>query len=242
MRSGQTESAASEGMFERARDQAIEALRAGYREAAGLSLWHALQGLDTVHDEQLRRSLASRLGNMCWELGFDDLALFALDIAVELGEAAGDVVALENDRITLGNVHSRLGNLAEAETAWQVVHEAAVLNGDDANAAAAATNLGGLLAQEGYLAEAAALLECSLEYLQREPFPETELNTRFVLLQVLHAQGAQSERVLDVAESLSGWADQVAEPHTARLAEVVERALADRPERRSEFNWLLARI
>jgi tetratricopeptide (TPR) repeat protein len=235
----QAEAAASTAAYECALDMAVEALRGGRREEAGLSLWDALRGLDAVDDGDLRRSLAGRLGNACWRVGFDDIALFALDIAIELGEEAGDVRALENDRLTLGNVHSRLGNLAEAEAAWQLVHEAAAENGDDANAASAATNLGSLLAQEGHLADARALLERSLEHLEREPFPETELNTRFMLLQVLDALGASAAQVLDVAEPLGRWPGELAEAHTARVAEVVEGALADEPGRRREFAWLL---
>lgn len=173
---------------------AVDALRGGRREKAGLALWDALQRLDAVDDEKLRRLLAGRLGNVCWKVGFDDLAFFALDVAIQLAEESGDIRALEDDRLTLGNVHFRLGNLAEAEAAWQLVLEAAVANSDDANAASAATNLGSLLVQEGHLTDACTLLECSLEHLEREPFPETELSTRFLLLQVLDVLGASSGR------------------------------------------------
>lgn len=203
------------------------------------ALWAALDGLEAVNDEDVRRVLASRLANACWHVGFDDLALFALDLAIELSEEAGDVSALESNRLTLGNVHFRLGNLAEAEAAWQVAYDAAVANGDYANAASAATNLGSLLAQETYLDAARTLLERSLEHLEQEPFPETELNTRFLLLQVLDSIGASAERVLDVAEPLDAWAGELGEVHAARLAEVVEGALADQPERRANFAWLL---
>jgi tetratricopeptide (TPR) repeat protein len=239
MPDGQADAAASTAAFEHARDEAVEALRDGDRKQAGLTLWGILGDLDRVDDDEVRHSLASRLANICWQLGFDDLALFALDVAIPLGEEIGDVRALENDRLTLGNVHSRLGNLAEAEAAWRLVHEAGILNGDFANAASAATNLGGQLAQEGYLAEASDLLQRSLEYLEREPFPETELNTRFLLLQLLDMQGADRSRVLGVAEPIGVFADQLAEPHRTRIAEIVEDALADQPERRAEFDWLL---
>jgi tetratricopeptide (TPR) repeat protein len=242
MPDGQAEAAASTAAYERAVDAAVEALRNDRREEAGLLLWDALQGLDAVDDDDLRRSLAGRLGNVCWQVGFDDLALFALDVAIELGEQAGDARALENDRITLGNVHQRLGNLREAEAAFQLVEESAVPNGNYANAASVSTNLAGILAQEGYLADAAERLERSLEYVEREPFPDTELNTRFLLLQVLESMGESPARILDVAEPLGAWADQLEEPHRARLAEVIEGALAAEPDRRDQFAWLLERV
>lgn len=242
MPNGQAEAAASTAAYERAEGAAVEALRNGRREEAGLTLWGALQELDAVDGEDLRRSLAGRLGNACWQVGFDDLALFALDVAIELGENAGDVRSLGNDRLTLGNVHHRLGNLREAEAAFQLVEETAVANGDYANAASASTNRASILAQEGYLREASALLERSLDHLEREPFPETELNTRFLLLQLRGALGESPSRVLEVAEPLAAWADQLTEPQRARLAEVVEGALAVEPERRDEFAWLLERV
>jgi tetratricopeptide (TPR) repeat protein len=238
MATGQVESAAR-AAFERTRDEAFEALNEGHREAAGLILWTALNELDAVADDGVRRTQAGRVANLCSYTGFDDLALFAFDAAIELHEAAGDVRALANDRLTLGNVHLRLGNLATAESAWRFAHEAAKANGDYANAASAATNLGSLFAQEGDLTEAAALLEQSLAYLEREPFPETELNTRFVLMQVLDAQGAARARVLDVAAPLGSWGDQLTGPHRNRLTEVVEAALPEHPERRAQFSWLL---
>jgi tetratricopeptide (TPR) repeat protein len=239
MPEGHADAAANAPAFERVFDEAVEALRNGDREQAGLRLWGTLGELDGVDDDEVRRSLASQLANVCWLLGFDDLALFALDVAIPLGEELGDVRGLENDSLTLGNVQSRLGNLAEAEVAWRLVDEVGVLNGDFANAASAATNLGGQLAQEGYLAEAFDLLQRSLEYLEREPFAATELNTRFLLLQLLDMQGADHSRVLDAAEPIGALADQLPQPHRARVAEIVEGALADRPERRAEFDWLL---
>jgi len=158
----------AEAQFERARDEAIAALQEGRREAAGLILWHALRALDAVADDDERRSLAGRLGAVCRHTGFDDLALLALDVGIELHEAAGDIRALENDRMTVGTVHFRLGNLAAAESAWRRVRDDAVRNGDDANAASASTNLASLYAQEGRLPDAADLLEQSLACLARE--------------------------------------------------------------------------
>ena len=114
-------------------------------------------------------------------------------------------------------------------------------NGDYADAASAATNLGSLFAREGDLVEAAALLEQSLAYLEREPFPDTELKTRFMLLQVLDVQGAARRHVLDAAAPLGRWSDQLTEPLRDRLTEVVEAALRDCPERRAQFSWLFER-
>jgi hypothetical protein len=65
------------------------------------------------------------------------------------------------------------------------------------------------------------------------------LNTRFLLLQLLDMQGADRSRVLDVAEPIGVFVDQLAEPHRTRIAEIVEGALADQPERRAQFDWLL---
>ena len=232
----------AEAQFERATDEAFAALQQGRREAAGLILWNALQALDAVGDDDERRSLAGRLGAVCLHAGFDDLALLALDVGIELHEAAGDIRALENDRMTVGTVHFRLGNLAAAESAWRRVHEDAVRNGDDANAASASTNLASLYAQEDRFADAADLLEQSLACLAREPFPETELNTRFLLFQVLAAQGAAPARVLDAAAPLGQWADQIGDAHRSRLADAIAGAVAELPERRAEFDWLLGRF
>jgi tetratricopeptide (TPR) repeat protein len=239
MRNGHAD---AEAQFEHARDEAFAALQDGRREAAGLILWHALQTLDAVGDDDERRSLAGRLGAVCLHVGFDDIALLALDAGIELHAAAGDVRALENDRMTVGTVHFRLGNVAAAESAWRRVHADAMRNGDDANAASASTNLASLYAQEGLLPDAADLLEQSLACLAREPFPETELNTRFMYCQVLAAQGAASARVLDAAAPLGQWAEQIGDAHRSRLADVIAGAVAELPERRAEFGWLVGRF
>lgn len=72
--------------------------------------------------------------------------------------------------------------------------------------------------------------------------PETELNTRFLLVQVLAAQGAAPARVLDAAAPLGQWADQIGDAHRSRLADAIAGPVAELPERRAEFDWLLGRF
>jgi hypothetical protein len=57
-------------------------------------------------------------------------------------------------------------------------------------------------ANSGQLDQAATLLQTSLDYLKREPFEETEINTRLTLLQVLELGGGDLELALNNAEIL----------------------------------------
>jgi len=180
--------------------------------------------------------------------GFEDLAMMALTDVLAADRQLGDERSLTNDMMTYGNVQVRLGNLGEAEATYRSLIDDTLKKADHANAASASTNLAGLLANDGFLAEARELLENSLRYLEEEAFPDTERNTLLTLIQVLDLAGAEPEAIFQHARSLEPYAGdlppQVREMVTRLVDGATGRHLAEHPQpdpqtwKRQQFPWL----
>jgi tetratricopeptide (TPR) repeat protein len=204
----------------------IAALRHGRKEEAGLHFWRALQCLYDVQDLKECRDLLSEIAEFFFDAGLDDLALMAVQDAMEADERLGLDRGLIKDCMTYANIHTRLENLEHAEAMYRSLLERSLKNGDYANAASASTNLAGILANNNYLKEAVKLLENSLEYLASEAFPDTEIKTRFMLIQVLELQNGDSGRTFDVARTLlDRSADHLPSQYRDVLVQCVDSAL-----------------
>jgi tetratricopeptide (TPR) repeat protein len=241
----------SESHVERSQTElrrAAAALQRGYRDDAGVHAWGALECLDHLQDPQERRNQLSGIAELLLDAGFEDLAMMALTDALAADRQLGDERSLTKDMMTYGNVQVRLGNLGEAEATYRSLIENTLKRADHANAASASTNLAGLLANDGFLAEARELLENSLRYLKAEAFPDTERNTLLTLVQVLDVAGAEPEAILQHARSLEQYAGDLPPQGREVLTRVVdgaaERHLAEHPGpdpqrwKMQHFPWL----
>jgi tetratricopeptide (TPR) repeat protein len=236
---------------DRSRDEfrgVIAALECGHRDDAGVHAWRALQVLDHLQDVQERRNHLSEIAEQLLGAGFEDLALMALTDALAADRQLDDERSLTKDMMTYGNVQVRLGNLGEAEATYRSLIDDTLKKADYANAASASTNLAGLLADGGYLAEARQLLESSLHYLKEEAFPDTERNTLLTLIQVLDLAGAEPDAILSTARSLETHAGGLRPEVREVIARIVDGASDRRfaahsqPEpqcwKQQQFPWL----
>lgn len=204
----------------------LAALRGGAKDDAGLHFLRALASLDDVPQPLERRNLLSEIAEFFAQEGFEDLALMAALEAIAADEQLGLERGLAKDRITYANLHLRLGNMEQAEAIYRALIDRCLQQKDYANAASASTNLAGILANNNYPADAIRLLENSLEYLQFVEFPATELNTLFLLIQVLELQKAAPTRTYETARTLiDRFASQLSPQHHHLLSQFVDSAL-----------------
>lgn len=180
----------------------MDAMRHGRKDEAGVHFWRALAYVENVLDLKERRDLLSWLSNIFLGAGFEDLALMAVQDALEADNRLGNQRYQTSDSITYANIHHRLGNLRQAEKQNRWIIKSCLTSGDYSNAASASTNLAGILANDDYLEEADNLLEKSLEYLQKENFPDTEIKTRLLLVQILELQKGNPERTFSEIRTL----------------------------------------
>jgi len=211
------------------RDEAkagIAAMERGRQDEAGLHFLCALNCLDDVQDLRERRHLLSEASEFFLDAGFEDLALMAVLDALDADKKSGPERSLIKDSITYANINTRLGNLERAEASYRSILERCLKKGDYANAASASTNLAGILADDNYLEEATRLLENSLDYLKKEEFRDTEINTRLMLIQVLEVQHCDCQRTFDEARTvLDLFSSELPQRHREVLGRSVEDAL-----------------
>lgn len=178
--------------------QGIRSVQQGQSEIAGLHFLSALEQFDGVVPLDVRREELSVAAEVMLGAGFEDLALMAVLDALNLDDSLNLPDSLRNDRITCANIHVGLKNIEQAEEMYETILEECLKASDYSNAASASTNLASILADEQYYQEALQLIEKSLSYVKVQPFPDTELKTLLMKIQILeHLQG-QAERTFDV--------------------------------------------
>jgi tetratricopeptide (TPR) repeat protein len=211
----------------------MKALESGDRDGAIDAFQEAFDGLDHVPEEQERRDKYALLGTMFINLDLPDRGLLAARAAVDLDEALNDRNLLGQDILTCGTAIGRMGNIAGALEAYRDARRIFVEDKNWANAASANTNIAIIVGQKD-IGEAIDLLEESLTYLERIPFPDTEITTRIALIQALVVDDRPPERVFEVAQPLFAkfWdrlrADQK-ENSVGPLDQAIARHLAAHP-------------
>lgn len=204
----------------------LVAIKQGMKDEAGNHFWYALQQLDKVNNSTERRNLYSEISELLYNVGFEDLALMAVLEALDADAKMGLQRSFIKDSMTYANIHTRLGNLEESEAKYRAIMQSCLKNGDYGNAASASTNLAGILADENYLEEATQLLQNSLDYLKLEDFPDTEINTYLMLIQILELQKREPERIFEVARMLLNRLYHKLQPrHCEILTQVIESVL-----------------
>lgn len=207
-------------------NRGIEAVKNRLADQASLYFNNALNLAEDLQDERMRRDETSTLSTLFEHCGFPDLALMAAEEAVELDRTLGLDDLLGEDIIAVGSAHVRLKNTAKAEQCFREGLEMFLKRRDWANAASANTNLAGLVADRGEMAKAIELLEASLGYLAKEPFDDTELQTRFALLQAMEFEAHDVDRTIENARILSArfW-DKMRDEQRKLTRDFVERAV-----------------
>jgi tetratricopeptide (TPR) repeat protein len=133
---------------------------------------------------------------------------------------------MAEDMLTVGNIHIYMENTAKAEACFTEALTLFRKRGNWANAASATTKLANIVANRGQMAKAIELLEESLNYLAKAPFEETEIQTRFALLQAMEFDGRDVDRAIENARRLCGsyW-DKMPEGQREVVRDFVGRAV-----------------
>ena len=129
-------------------------------------------------------------------------------------------------------IYVRLGVAEEASRAYRSALAIGLEQRHFANAASASTNLAVLLANSGQLDQAIELLKNSLEYLEKESFPDTEMNTRSALIQLLSATKREPLFAIETARALFSRFRNTrqAEATIPALERIIARHLQRHPE------------
>jgi len=204
----------------------IEALKKRHPDQASVHFNSALELAEDVADARTRRDEVAVLSTLFERCGFPDLALMAAEEAVELDRSLKLDGLLGQDIIAVGNAHLKLENVAKAEGCFKEALETFVKRGDWANAASANTNMAAIVANQGKMGKAITLLEASLAYLAEAPFPDTEMQTRFALMQAMEFEGYDVDRAIANAAELCArfWTD-MREEQRAIARDFVDRAV-----------------
>ncbi len=182
-------------------DSGFEAIKQGDREHAIDEFDSAVDKLDDVSDRRKRRDKYAQLAQMFIQLQAAERGLDAARVAVELDEELGDRNLLGQDVLLCGTAIGRMGNVQAAVNAYSDALKIFLEDENWANAASANTNIAVIVGQND-IDQGIEMLEQSLVYLGRQPFPHTEIITRIALIQALVVAERSPERVFQVAGEL----------------------------------------
>jgi len=217
-------------------ERGMKAVQAGRLDVAGQHFNNALNHAEDLDNDRTRRDEISVLSMLFDESGFPDLALMAAEESVELDRRLGLDTLLHGDIINVGTAHLNLNNDVKAEACFREALDFALKRGEWANAASANTNLGNVFAKRGEMKSAIGVYEKSLEYLAKESFDNTEMNTRLMLLQASEIDNYDVEHAIDNARKLCErfWKDMQGmhrQAATKFITQAVERYLKSHPQK-----------
>jgi tetratricopeptide (TPR) repeat protein len=230
-------------------DSGYELSRGIEKSKASQHFMNALDISASIQDQRLKQQQLSMLSIICSTNGFFDIALMAVQDALDIDTALNDNKSLVSDYLTLGNVNSSLGKPQEAENIYRKALKIALDNHIYTDAASASTNIAMIVGNQNKLAEANTLLNNSLEYLKKAPFPETELITRFTLIQILGLLKKDPEKIIENAKIVYSKYATLLIPEMKNninkyLKKAIDQYLQDHPElntltwKQQEFPWL----
>lgn len=180
----------------------MDAIAAGNNDLGSRHFWTATDILATIQDDSKKRDEMSSLAYIFTRYGFHDLALIEASELVVIDEKLGNNRNLAEDLLALGNANTNLGQADKAEENYNRALKICLKKGYYSNAASASTNIAGIKAEQNKMDDAIALLRKSLEFLEKEPFPETERNTLLTLIQVLGITDKYPEELIESAKRL----------------------------------------
>ena len=180
----------------------IQAAHGGRSDEAGTHFLAALDVFATLPDPAERRGELGPAALAFERMGQHDLALMAVQDALELDQQLNDHRHFAEDLLTLGNIQMNLGHAAEAEKTYERVLVVCLTHGYLDDAASASTNIAILMANSQRMIQAIERLQQSLGYLATQPHPHTEINTRLALIQAVDVQSADPALAIDAAKGL----------------------------------------
>ena len=183
-------------------NEGIARIIAGRADEASVHFTNALDRVGLIVNDRARRDELSLLAGMFDQVGFPDLALMAAQQAIDLDKTLGLDALLALDMLALGNAHASMENTTKAEAAFRQALAVFIDRNDLADAASATTNIAAIVANRGEMDDAIGLLNKSLGYLEQSPFDETEIQTRFALMQALEITKGDAKVALQNAREL----------------------------------------
>jgi tetratricopeptide (TPR) repeat protein len=165
------------------RQEGQDALVRGDRLRAELCFSRAIGLIEDIDEPQARRNEYAAIGFILARSALPYLAVQVAREALALDRQLGNNVgALIADMLTYGTALGHLEQTSEAADVFQKLLDLCLEHRRYGDAASASTNLGAILCKLGDTEKARQHFKKSLEYLQEEEFPETEILTRINLL------------------------------------------------------------
>jgi len=180
----------------------IQAAQRGRADDAGQHFLAALDVFAKLPDPAERRGELGPAAMAFERVGHHDIALMAVQDALELDELLNDHRHFAEDLLTLGNIQMNLGRTGEAEATYERALAICLKYGYLDDAASASTNIAILMANSDRMPLAMERLRQSLAYLAKQPHPPTEINTRLALIQAVDIAGADPAWAVDAARGL----------------------------------------
>jgi tetratricopeptide (TPR) repeat protein len=206
-------------------NQGTETLRRGRTDLAAVHFDNAFGQAQNIKEDRVRRDEMANLAALFDQAGFFDLGLSAAEDTIKLDRSLGLESLAAQDLLELGNAHIGLENTAKAEHCFRDAMAIFLARKEFANAASASTNLAGIVANRGDMAKAVELFKQSLEYLEKERFDNTEIQTRVGLLQALEFTKGDVQVAIDNARKLcSRFFNLMPEVQKRVVRNVVEQA------------------
>lgn len=184
-------------------EKGFQALQDKRNEYTSLYFNNALNRTEDINDERLRWEKFAAFSTLFNNYGFPDLALQAGKEAVILSSKLGKVSSVAQDIIAIGNAHLSMENRIKAEECYNQALSYFLEEGDYANAASAITNIAIIYTQREENKKAINFLEKSIEYLSKKPFPQTEINTRVMLMQLQEIENDYLGGAIENAKKLT---------------------------------------
>lgn len=212
----------------------LEAMEQKRRDEAVVHFNTALDHYEAIQDDAERCTELGTFALLLDQAGFPDLALIASQEAVELDEQLGNLRHMAEDMVTCGNAQLHMGNTDEALSLYRQALDVCVANGDLDNAASASTNIAVIIGNQGEMDEAIRMMYQSLDYLNRQPLPATEIVTRIALTQALEMERRPPEDIFAVASPVAQHAIQLRQDQwdglRGPLEQTVQRYVQLHPE------------
>ncbi len=207
------------------RDEARNALARDDPSRAELHFSRAIGLIEELADPKVRRREYGAMGVILVRSPFPHLALKAAKEALSLDQQLGDAGPLIADMLTYGTALGHLGQLREAADVFRQLEALCLEQGRYAEAASASTNLGATLVKLGEMEGARRLFLNSLEYLKRQGFPDTEIQTRLNLLSLYEHLNEDPKASLEFArETLDRFPEEMRGGYRAMADERVRTA------------------
>jgi tetratricopeptide (TPR) repeat protein len=209
-------------------NRGIDALERRQADQASVQFANALAAAATIEDAETRRDETAALGNLLLESGFPEFALLAFEDAIDLDRLLGLKAQLGLHMLEAGKASMALGNEADAEQLYRDALDILLTEERFADAASASTNLGVILADRHQVARGIALLQRSLDYLAKAPFPATEKQTRLALLQMYEHAAYNVDCAVDNARQLFAKFGDTLHPQQREVARAFVCRLSER--------------